>query len=395
MRKLYFILIMLLGLHCREKYEVLLPPSQTNVLVIEGIVNSGGSTNIRLTRATSLGELTIVPETGASVFVDGDDHSTFQLTPVDSGNYAAPQVPINPNVKYRLRIVTADNKEYQSDYRSVLQTQPIDSVSYLPEGDGVRFYINSHGAGAQQYYYKWDLEETWEIHSSYRSNLKFTVVGSGDSPAVYIDYFDPVNHSVNEAIYTCWQSRVSREINIGTTEHLSESHIFLPVRFIKRDAIEFSVLYSALVKQYALSPEGYEFYRKMKKNSESLGSIFDAQPSEIVGNITCVNDPRQLVIGFAEFTSLQQKRIFVHSGDIPGPKYDPGCAAFSGMGSKYKYPFEVRPEVLLYVYKELDFLPTRMLHLSMGPEPSTFDAQSKFCVDCTLRGSNVKPPFWP
>lgn len=395
MRKLYFILTLVLGLHCREKYEVLLPPTQTHVLVVEGIVNSGGSTNIRLTRATNLRELAIVPELGASVFVDGDDHSAFQLTAIDSGNYFAPQVPLNSGVKYRLRIITADNKEYQSDYRSVLQTQPIDSISHVQEGDGVRFYINSHSSGAQQYYFKWDLEETWEIHSSYRSNIKFVAEGPVNNPEVHIEYFDPVNHGVNEAIYTCWQSRVSREINIGTTEQLSESHIFLPVQFIKRDAIEFSVLYSALVKQYALSPEGYEFYRKMKKNSESLGSIFDAQPSEIVGNITCVSDPDQLVVGFAEFTSLQEKRIFVTADDIPGPKYDPGCDAFSGAGSKYPYPFEVRSEVLLYVYKELDFLPTKMLHLSMGPEPSTFDAQNKYCVDCTLRGTNVKPPFWP
>ena len=262
MRKLLIILIMMLGLQCREKYEVLLPPSQTNVLVIEGIVNTGGSTNIRLTRATDLAEKAIIPEMGASVVVEGEDNSTFQLTPVDSGNYFAPQVPINPDVKYRLKIVTSDNKEYLSEYRSVLQTQPIDSISYVPEGDGVRFYINSYGEGAQQYYFKWDLEETWEIHSAYRSNLKFIVSGPVRDPTVLIDYYDPVNHRVNESIYRCWQSRVSREINIGTTEQLSQSHIYLPVQFIKRDAIEFGVLYSALVKQYALSPEGYEFYRK-------------------------------------------------------------------------------------------------------------------------------------
>ena len=45
-------IFVLVGFQCREKYEVLLMPAQANALVIEGIVNANGPTNIRLTRTT-------------------------------------------------------------------------------------------------------------------------------------------------------------------------------------------------------------------------------------------------------------------------------------------------------------------------------------------------------
>jgi hypothetical protein len=98
-------------------------------------------------------------------------------------------------------------------------------------------------------------------------------------------------------------------------------------------------------------------------------------------------------VGFVEFTSAQEKRIFVKSEDLPGPVYDPGCRIFQGTDLPYAYPFANDPVVLRYVYDSLDLLPTSFIE----PLPGQifFIMEESRCVDCTFFGSNIKPPFWP
>jgi hypothetical protein len=79
-------------------------------------------------------------------------------------------------------------------------------------------------------------------------------------------------------------------------------------------------LYSINVRQYSLSKGRYEFLQRMKKNTEGTGSIFDAQPSELSGNIYCTtnNDP---VIGYIDVCPVQEKRIFVDPNKVPNWPY--------------------------------------------------------------------------
>ncbi len=57
--------------------------------------------------------------------------------------------------------------------------------------------------------------------------------------------------------------------------------------------------------------------KKLKNNTEQLGSIFDAQPSETGGNLHCKTDPTEQVIGFIGCSSQTQKRIFINRYELP------------------------------------------------------------------------------
>src|SRR5690606_11887431 len=74
--------------------------------------------------------------------------------------------------------------------------------------------------------------------------------------------------------------------------------------------------YSILVRQYALDKNAYEFYDLMKKNTESIGTIFDPQPSEIRGNFTCITNPEEPVIGHVTASTVTEKRIFINSTEV-------------------------------------------------------------------------------
>jgi hypothetical protein len=50
----------------------------------------------------------------------------------------------------------------------------------------------------------------------------------------------------------------------------------------------------------SVSPEAYSFYTNMNEQLEAEERIFDPIPSQIKGNIKCINDPKKFALGFFE-----------------------------------------------------------------------------------------------
>ena len=73
-----------------------------------------------------------------------------------------------------------------------------------------------------------------------------------------------------------------------------------------------------------LDEQSYVYWLNVQKNSQSLGGLFDVQPSELTGNIhgvTNVNDP---VVGYISACTIQERRLFIDNHDLPGWKSNPG-----------------------------------------------------------------------
>src|SRR6202035_1342987 len=99
----------------------------------------------------------------------------------------------------------------------------------------------------------------------------------------------------------------------------------MPVEFIEAGSEKLSVEYSILVDQYALTQGAYQFLQEMKMNAEETGSIFDPQPSELNGNIHCLTNPAEEVIGYLSISSVQSSRIFISNSDLPSWDYRSPC----------------------------------------------------------------------
>jgi len=96
-----------------------IPRALSNVryLVIEGFLDTNGPTVIRLSSTTSLGSVDgRVPEQNATVKIEDDRGGTYVLPETESGSYSASALIIDPVRNYRLKIRTASNKEYASDF---------------------------------------------------------------------------------------------------------------------------------------------------------------------------------------------------------------------------------------------------------------------------------------
>jgi Domain of unknown function (DUF4249) len=384
MKKIFYFFLVLLVAGCKEVYEAPYKSPATGYLVVEGVINSGqGSTTLTLSRTTKLDNRNIQYEQRAQVNVEGEDNSLYNLQETDVGKYTAVNLNLNAGRKYRVRIKTNDGKEYLSDFAVAKTNPPVDSISWKRENNGLQVYINTHDPLDNTRYYQWDYDETWEFHSAYTSSLKYEIEKGPLGLNVFsVVYRDSSTFSYDPKIFTCWQFNSSKNLLFGSSAKLSKDIIYLPLVFVPQGSQKLTVLYSINVKQYALTKEGYEFLEKMKKNTEATGSIFDAQPSELKGNIRCVTDPAEPAIGFFTISSVEQKRIFIRSDQVPGWSYNYDCeqTRIENISDSIlrKGPFltPTNPLLILGVIK-------------------TFNASELRCVDCTLSGTNIKPAFWP
>ena len=374
---------------CKQVYEAPVQTQKIRLLVVEGFINGGqGPTTILLSRTGDLQDQSRRPEYGAQVKVEGDDGSAFLFVDSLNGKYAYPQLFLNNNVKYRLHITTSNGKEYASEYTPVRHTPPIDSITWQMEDNGVRLYANTHDPQNVTKYYQWKYDETWEIHSAYYSSLKYKRDASNRVTALL--WRDTDFHRVDTTIHKCWNSLSSTSIILGSSEKLSAYLIYLPVHYIDPNSEKLSVLYSFNLKQYAMSQDAYLFLQKMKKNTEQVGSLFDAQPSQISGNVKCLTDANEQVIGFVEVTEEQTKRIFIYNSQVPGWRYSPACqqnVIDNNVDSINKYGADLYPTVPLMVVLE----PPPLFEVVK----TFYAANMESCIDCTTRGVNKKPSFWP
>jgi len=376
--------VMMLLVCCKQEYIPPINEENANLLVVEGFLNSGqGPTIIRLSRSVGLSDTTQKKvELGANVNVEGEDGSNFTLAGNTNGEYSIAQLSLVNNVKYRLRIRTKDGKEYASDFVPIKLTPPIDSITWQRESEGIRLYVNTHDPQNATKYYQWEFEETWEFRSAYYSSLKYVRDNTNKIIALVFRYPD---RNVDTTITKCWKTLNSTSIIIGSSENLATDIIYLPFHFIEQGSEKLSVLYSINLKQYAVSHEKYLFLQKMKKNTEQTGSLFDAQPSQLSGNIHCLTAPNESVIGYIEISQEKTQRIFISHTQVSDWRFDQGCAQYeidNHLDSIAKYGAELTPTY-----------PT-VLDAAGGVVKFNGASDVK-CVDCRIGRTNQKPPFWP
>ena len=378
MRKLVYCCLTLLLLCCKEKYDAPVNTPVTGYLVIEGYISTNGPAELQLSRSIPLDDTAqLIKETMAIVRLQGRDNTTYNFIENGAGKYVINNLNLNTSQQYRLSIKSRDGKEYASDYVSPKIAPQIDSVGWIRENGGVQIYINTHDPKNNTWYYRWTTEETWEFHSSYYTSLDFA--RNSEKRIIGIKFRKP-DQSIDEKFYTCWRDQNSTSLILGSSKKLSVDSIHKPLIYIEPRSWKLSVLYTVLVKQYALSKEEYEFLDKMKKNSEETGSFFGRQPSELKGNIHCITNPNEPVIGFIGIANRMEKRIWIKRSDIPDWGYTQDCFTYTVSTDSAE----------IYSY----LMPTVPVEYENGGVKSYLGV-SPVCVDCMLRGVNTKPSFWP
>lgn len=377
MRYIYSICIGLIFIHlsCKERYFPNVISSGIGYLVVEGVLNASHQpTIIKITRTQDLNTKAgqFQGETNAVVTVEGNDNSVKTLAMTEAGTYQNSNLDLSVNNEYRLRIKTMDGKEYLSDYVKVKITPEIDSIGYKFNVYGAQLYVNTHDATNNTRYYRWSYDETWEINSYFSTNLIY----EEGPPSTVRD------RNRDEMVFRCWKYGKSNSLLFGSSAKLREDVIFeQPIQTIPYTDERLSVRYSILLKQYSLDKGAYEFFDLMKKNTESIGTVFDPQPSEIRGNIKCITAPDDIVIGYVCASTVAEKRVF-----FTRPlewRFQMNCETIS-----------IPTDSIDYFFKGEQYMPV-LEESGPGGNVIAYISSSGTCVDCQKRGGNVKmPEYW-
>lgn len=362
---------------CLDEFN---PPEIANsetLLVVEGNI-SDVETNIKLTSTTPLGTDGLLPVDNANIQLESENTgSSNNLIPLGNGQYQL-SATLGFNDKYRIRIET-ESDIYVSEFLELVSTPAIDSVGWEEVDDLFQVHVSTHDDSNQTRYYLWNFEETWLYRSRYTSNYIY-----GDSSLI--------PRRRDQRISTCWRTLSSTSILVGTTINLTEDVVFKePLhRIVPEDNLKLSNTYSILVKQYALTEDAYNFWELLKKNSESLGTFFDPQPSQLPSNITCISNPDRQVIGFISASQEQQERIFVKRSDLPFRNIPFAPSSFCEIDTIENIPAEITDQfssgINLATNEILDMFTGRI---------TGYESVPRFCADCRVfGGETIEPDFW-
>jgi len=375
----YFVLLILFS--CKKPYNPGAISTSQHYLVVEGFINSGDSTTFKLSRTVSLNStVSSTPENGAIVTVEDDQSNSYPLNQVGSGTYTSVPLAIDNTRKYRLRIKTNDGNEYLSDLVQVKASPPIDSVGFQVAGNNLNIYVNTHDPSNATRYYRWDYQETWQFHSNY--NSEYIIAGDTIIP-----------RPPAQSIYYCFANDASSSVILTSTTKLSQDVVYqTPVTQISSTSEKIEVKYSILVRQYALTEDAFQFWQELEQNTEQIGSIFDTQPSSSIGNIHCISNPAEHVVGYISAGSISTKRIFITNAQVPFGWIAQSPYDCENQEAYFDDPNTHQNDVEAVLFSSGNYVITSAIIQNNAIVGYRYSSEE--CTNCTLRGAIQQPSFW-
>ncbi|MET4073944.1 DUF4249 domain-containing protein [Hymenobacter sp. UYCo722] len=349
------------------------PPSY---LVVDGFINSRGISTISLSRTYAIALAASPPtETSASVFIEAQSGRRYSLREsAVKGTYVSDPLALPPADTYRLHLTTAAGKEYASTYVPVKTTPPIDTVAWRATGTGVDITMSAHDPANATQYYRFEYAETWEIVSPYIPSLEFL---GGRLRPLSVPF--PA---------LCWRTVRGTTVQLANTTTLTQDVVAsYPLRQLPSTAPQLLRQYSLLVQQHALTKDEYQYWELLRKNTETIGSLFDPQPVQLTGNVQGLgSNAGAIALGYVGAHSLSEKRIFIARRQLPA-----AWRPLTGYESCMP-PDTVRPGAETYAFGT-NYLPIYATYKNgglVGILAATAD-----CIDCRRRGSAIRPSYWP
>jgi len=370
MRKLSYISTLAIVISLISCIDSFSPPEVYNndsFLVYDGYIEAGGKDTswVNLSRSLSLKDPNVPPrETGAAIELENEAGETYTFGEDSrrSGSYFLPPEILRLDVPYRITIRLTNGKVYQSSWEMFRASPPIDSITYTREGrEGIWIYVNSHDPGNQSRFYKWSFSETWEYVTPLYSELEMV-----NGALVYR----------TQEINRCWKTEAPTRISVFTTASLSQDVVrAFPVHYVAAETNRLLLAYHIRINQQVLTREGYEYWSELARNNETNGSIFDPFPSQLTGNLTSLDDPKEKVLGFFGGGVTQSSSRFI----------------YAGLGRLHECVLQDTLSLMELAESNLTIVK------KIEPTPDQFHVALPECIDCRLWGGGtiVKPDFWP
>ncbi len=407
---------------CIEPFEAETQGFENALVVDARLTNEEKQHEIVLARSYRFEEETFKPERNASVQIMDEVGNTYVFVEVAPGFYkSASSFAAQPNVGYELLITSVDGKSYKSE--TVVRPASIEIKEVKAEIDiddsgeeGLQISLTNENVNTEAKYFRYEYEETYKIIAPYYNPFEFEVVDS-----LYFANGDFDSYEINiiartEEARTCYATNLSTDISLSDSERNTNGQTGKTmVRFLRSDDFAISHRYSIQVKQFAMTPDAYGYYRNLESFSGSQSVFTNVQTGFLTGNITALNSD-ELVLGYFEVASLNIKRYFFNYTDFfpekSLPPYKINCEPTQAPPLVSFNPHldggfvvdEVGPESPLLrgilsgtiayhaINEDFEEKPDNLVQPLAGEAP--YLVKSTGCIDCRALGSNIKPDFW-
>jgi len=371
-------------LGCITPYEPEIKAGASDILVVEGVIQEGYNTVIKLSKARPVSSDQPAEAVEGAVTILCDNGMTYPTVlqqendiPIPGAYRVSEPITFDMNAKYAVQIRIGD-RQYQSDYVVPVRTPAIDEVTweYDKGNKQVKIKLSTYDPENTISCYQWRYDEDWEHLSNAYSFLRYD---PELNEVVELDLFKPENR------YHCWKKKASSKLLIGNAENITDYIIkdqLIECFDVFENDDRFNFLYSMNVKQYGLTNEAYTYYKNIETNLKETGSLFGAQPTEMEGNIRNMEDPKEPVIGYISAATETTKRIYISVEELePGAYLLEDCEDkdTSAVGDNERH-------------RSLHFAGLRIRERDIN----IYKWAPMKCVDCTTRGGTKnKPDFWP
>jgi hypothetical protein len=312
---------------CIEEYTNS-PNLKAEVLIVDGLItNQLEADTIEVSYSKSIGtNAEISPVIGCKIQVIVDGGLAYDLREAIEGKYYTPKNLRGQGGKnYQLKIITPNGEVYVSTVEKMLKVPPIQKVydafdqKAILNSTGTKYraannvYLNVQDPASENnnYFWRYRFFEKLEVCKTCEHGYLYPdgLTCFREDPNVFVpnplppfyDYFCDGN---------CWDIIYGKTVNIfsdvNTNGQVIKGQLIAQIPF-------FSYTNGVVIeiKQYNLSTEGYRFYRLLDLQGQKTGSLTDAPPSAIVGNIRNINKSSEVVVGFFGATEVSIYNYYV------------------------------------------------------------------------------------
>lgn len=289
---------------CVYPFEVDAPQTQKR-LVIEGNILIGALTEVNLSYMMGLN----TPDSemkndkpAGKAWVESEDGKRYEAEEGNGSSSIVIDTRTAP-AKGRYRLCVEDlgtSREYVTSWQEVNPPAEIDDLTYVWDENTMTLCLSAHSEEGS--YFRWAYVEDYKFHADRPKDFIFDYAENKEVKLEESDY----------STYWCWSTNSSREVDLVATTDLEDNRLVAhKFHTFSRGSMRLQTRYRMTIYLSCISADAYRYLDNLKITSDFTGDLFTPLPSDVNGNITCVEDPNEKVIGYVDVCQISTKEFYL------------------------------------------------------------------------------------
>ena len=329
------VLIVLFSLSCKEPYTPIIDEPE-KLMVVDGLLSDESNIiTVHLNYTASFKEADYLPVIGAIVTVTDDEGRKFDFIERPPGTYKSKAFSYEYGRSYVLNILTKNNKKYKSSAQKLYPKAVLEPVTAVVKSKSLQTVDNN-------------IIVTNTLNGlEFNTMIKKSIENSGYfrfSNIVLVEYIEQNIYTSNPdslpGFFYSWKKYYPNEtFNLNDTKFSDLSENQHKLAFCPIDTTFYTIIQKAVrdekepmvikyintrnlyyfaitVKEHQINEDVHQYYKEINAQLEAKNRIFDPISFQVRGNITCVDDPLQPVLGVFEVSSTSM-RTYTFSDFLP------------------------------------------------------------------------------